>query len=72
MSPGAIRLMTIIQVLSDVSKNLMVHGVYDYSLFDKYVEFVMSCGIKKRINCYTLTKFTYYDESSGKDISCET
>ena len=45
--------------------------VYDYSLFDKYVEFVMSCGIKKGINCYTLTKFTYYDESSGNDISCE-
>jgi hypothetical protein len=45
--------------------------VYDYSLFDKYIEFVMSCGIKKGINCYTLTKFTYYDENSGKDISCE-
>ncbi len=42
---------------------------YDYSLFDKYVEFAMSCGIKKGINCYTLTKFTYYDESSGKDIN---
>ena len=43
--------------------------VYDYSIFDKYVEFVMSCGIKKRINCYSLTKFTYYDESSGKNMS---
>lgn len=43
--------------------------IYDYSLFDKYIEFVISCGIKKRINCYTLTKFTYYDESSGKALS---
>lgn len=43
--------------------------IYDYSLFDKYIEFVMSCGIKNRINCYTLTKFTYYDESSGKNVS---
>lgn len=25
--------------------------VYDYSLFDKYISFVMSCGIKDRINC---------------------
>ncbi|MBP7558147.1 MAG: hypothetical protein KA821_17855, partial [Chitinophagaceae bacterium] len=27
---------------------------YDYSLFDKYVTFVMSCGIKSRINCYSM------------------
>jgi hypothetical protein len=24
---------------------------YDYSLFDKYISFVMSCGIRQRINC---------------------
>ena len=45
--------------------------VYNYSLFDKYIEFAMSCGIKKRINCYSLTKFTYYDETSGKYVSSE-
>jgi hypothetical protein len=45
--------------------------VYDYSLFDKYVEFVMSCGINKGINCYTLTKFTYYDEGSEKILTSE-
>ncbi|HUN03458.1 MAG TPA: DUF6067 family protein, partial [Niabella sp.] len=27
---------------------------YDYSLFDKYIDFVMSCGIKERINCYSM------------------
>lgn len=45
--------------------------VYDYSLFDKYVSFVMSCGIKSRINCYSMIPwkiaFTYYDEALQKE-----
>lgn len=44
---------------------------YDYTLFDKYVSFVMSCGIKGRINCYSMVPwkiaFSYYDEASGRD-----
>ncbi|WP_207513684.1 DUF4091 domain-containing protein [Longitalea luteola] len=44
---------------------------YDYSLFDKYVSFVMSCGISSRINCYSMVPwkiaFSYYDEALGKD-----
>lgn len=44
---------------------------YDYSLFDKYIAFVMSCGINQRINCYSMVPwkiaFQYYDESIGKD-----
>jgi hypothetical protein len=44
---------------------------YDYSLFDQYVRFVMSCGISKGINCYSMVpwklSFQYYDETSGKD-----
>lgn len=44
---------------------------YDYSLFDKYIEFVMSCGIRERINCYSMVPwkiaFKYYDESLKKD-----
>lgn len=44
---------------------------YDYSLFDKYVSFVMSCGIKGRINCYSMIPwkiaFTYYDETLQKE-----
>lgn len=44
---------------------------YDYSLFDKYVSFVMSCGIKSRINCYSMIPwkiaFTYYDEAQQKE-----
>ncbi len=46
---------------------------YDYSLFDKYVEFVMSCGIKSRINCYTMIpwamSFRYHDEALGRDTA---
>ncbi|WP_379089211.1 glycoside hydrolase domain-containing protein [Pedobacter sp. UC225_65] len=45
--------------------------VYDYSLFDKYVSFVMSCGIDQRINCYSMVPwkiaFTYFDESLQKE-----
>ncbi len=46
---------------------------YDYSLFDRYISFVMSCGITERINCYSMVPwkiaFKYYDESLGKDTA---
>lgn len=44
---------------------------YDYSLFDRYIEFVMSCGINKQINCYSMVPwkiaFRYHDEALQKD-----
>lgn len=44
---------------------------YDYTLFDEYVEFVMSCGITKRINCYSMVpwelSFPYFDEATQKE-----
>ena len=44
---------------------------YDYSLFDKYVSFVMECGINRRINCYSMVPwkiaFQYYDEALNRD-----
>ncbi len=44
---------------------------YDFSLFEKYVSFVMSCGITQRINCYTMITwdlgFIYYDEATGRN-----
>ncbi|WP_300601104.1 glycoside hydrolase domain-containing protein [Niabella sp.] len=44
---------------------------FDYSLFDKYVAFVMSTGINQRINCYSMVPwkvaFQYYDENLGRD-----
>lgn len=46
---------------------------YDYSVFDKYIEFVMSCGINKRINCYSMItwdlRFIYYDEAKKDTAS---
>jgi hypothetical protein len=46
---------------------------YDYRLFDRYVSFVMDCGIRQRINCYTLIpwklSFQYYDEAMGRDTA---
>ncbi|WP_276496676.1 DUF4091 domain-containing protein [Pontibacter litorisediminis] len=45
---------------------------YDYSRFDAYVSFVMSCGIKQRINCYTMVPwemaFPYFDEATGQEV----
>jgi hypothetical protein len=43
---------------------------FDYSIFDKYVELCMECGIKKYISCYSMicfrnNTFRYYDEVSG-------
>ncbi|WP_211092837.1 DUF4091 domain-containing protein [Chitinophaga polysaccharea] len=44
---------------------------YDYTVFDKWVQFMMDLGIRKEINCYSMIpwnlKFYYYDEAAGKD-----
>jgi hypothetical protein len=46
---------------------------YDYSIFDRYIEFVMSCGINQRINCYSMVtwdlSFIYFDEKTGDTVS---
>ena len=46
---------------------------WDYSIFDKYISFVMSCGITQRINCYSMItwdlSFIYFDEAAGKNVS---
>jgi hypothetical protein len=45
---------------------------YDYSVFDQWVSFMMSVGINKVINCYSMIpwnlKFYYFDEASGKEL----
>lgn len=42
---------------------------YDYTVFDKWVKFMMNLGIDKQINCYSMIpwslKFTYFDEASN-------
>jgi hypothetical protein len=43
--------------------------VFDYTVFDRWVDFVESCGIKDQINCYTMipwgNRFLYFDEEKG-------
>lgn len=46
--------------------------VYDYTVFDKWVEFMMSMGIDRQINCYTLIPwaltFDYYDQATNRTL----
>ncbi|MEG1837956.1 MAG: DUF4091 domain-containing protein [Bacteroidaceae bacterium] len=41
---------------------------YDYTIFDKWVQFMMDCGIKKEIKCFSMVpwdmSFRYWNESS--------
>ena len=56
---------------SMVTKIRRVDGswLYDYTVFDKWVEFMMSVGIDRQINCYTLIPwklaFEYFDQATG-------
>ncbi|MDR2774376.1 MAG: DUF4091 domain-containing protein [Tannerella sp.] len=49
---------------------------YDYTVFDKWVEFMMSIGIDKQINCYTLIpwalSFDYFDQATNSIRFIET
>lgn len=42
---------------------------YDYSVFDRWVEFMTSCGVTHQIDCYTLVpwhyRFDYFDMASN-------
>lgn len=42
---------------------------FDYTVFDRYVEVMMSLGIKKQINCYSMlpwnNKLNWYEEKSN-------
>lgn len=44
--------------------------LYDYAVFDRWVEFMMSMGINQQINCYTLIpwdlSFQYFDQASNQ------
>ncbi|MDP7287923.1 MAG: DUF6067 family protein [Phycisphaerae bacterium] len=45
---------------------------YDYSVFDKWVEFGFACGIDRQINCYSMVPWGnnlyYQDAASGKYV----
>lgn len=42
---------------------------YDYTVFDKWVEFMISCGVEGQINCYSMIpwglSFQYIDQASN-------
>lgn len=46
---------------------------YDYMVFDNWVEFMMSLGISKQINCYSMVPWGnivfYYDEQLKDEVS---
>lgn len=48
---------------------------YDYTVFDKWVKFMMDLGIKKQINAYSIVPWNnelhYIDEASGDTINVE-
>ena len=64
---------------SMIAKMKQVDGTwkYDYTVFDKWVSFIMSCGIDEQLDCYTLVpwhyKFDYYDcaTNSVKYVECK-
>ncbi len=47
--------------------------IYDYKVFDRWVELMMSVGINKMINCYSMVPWNnelhYMDESLGKMVN---
>ena len=56
---------------SMIGKTKTLEGTwkYDYTVFDKWVEFMMGLGIDKQIDCYTLipwhAQFDYYDMATN-------
>lgn len=46
--------------------------VYDYTVFDRWVQFMMDLGIRGQINCYSMVPWGnflfYYDELLGKEV----
>ena len=46
--------------------------MYDYTIFDKWVTFMMDLGIKSQISCYSMVpwgnELYYFDEKAGEEI----
>lgn len=49
---------------------------YDYTVFDRWVQFMMDMGINKMINCYSIIPWNneihYKDENTGKFVNVKT
>ena len=54
------------------TKNANGSWMYDYSVFDRWVNFMMNLGVTKMINCYSMipwnNELRYYDAASGAHI----
>ena len=48
---------------------------FGFEDFDRWVSFMMSCGVTEQINCYSMIpwalKFKYFDEATGRDAWVE-
>lgn len=61
-----------------IKTTLLADGTwrYDYSVFDRWVEFMASCGIDQQIDCYSMVPwdmtFRYYDVAKGEDVNLKT
>ncbi len=50
--------------------------LYDFTVFDTWVEFMASCGIDRQINCFSMIpwhlSFEYFDQATGQlqEIKC--
>jgi hypothetical protein len=46
---------------------------YDYTVFDKWVQFMMDLGVDKQINCYSMipwsSELCYFDEGTDKEVT---
>ncbi len=63
---------------SMIAKKKQLDGswTYDYTVFDKWVEFMMNdVGIDRQINCYTMIpwalRFDYFDQATGRILFVE-
>ncbi len=60
---------------SMVTKIRRIDGtwLYDYTIFDRWVEFMFSLGIDRQINCYSMIpwalSFDYYDQATSSNAA---
>lgn len=62
---------------SMVTKIRRIDGtwLYEYTIFDRWVEFMFSLGIDKQINCYSMIpwalEFDYYDQATSSNTTIQ-
>lgn len=65
-----------IQVTKHAATNGDVTWSFDYSVFDRWVEFMAECGIDQQIDCYSMVPwdmtFRYYDEARRDTVNLKT